>query len=133
MRNPLPRSRHLLPLETFIFTTLFLVGSGCASFEEEPAPGVSAIVFDAKANLHYRCGEGLDAWTVTDRDTGAAEAAGCEQAVIFEGASPNTHTFDIEGFSGTRRCWTGTCQVRGTAGETVHADCRASITPLCGF
>jgi len=133
MRHPLRGSRKFAATVSILFYSLFIASTGCASFDGEPAPGVSAIVFDANTNLKYRCGEGLDAWTVTDRDTGAAEAAGCEQSVVFEGTSANTHTFDIEGFSGNRRCWSGTCQVRGATGTVVRADCRASITALCGF
>lgn len=98
------------------------------------SPAGTRIEFGEVRNLGYLCGGPLTQWTVTNRELRTAGTAGCEQPVLFTDLTPGAvYTFDIEGWSGSRLCWTGACAVRATGGTTTFADCSAEIEHLCGF
>src|SRR5579859_4292419 len=97
--------------------------TGCI-VENHSAPADTEIEFQELTNLGYGCGGPLTSWTVSARETGDQGTAGCEQPVLFERLTPNAgYTFDIQGFSGQRLCWQGSCQVTAAPNTTTFADC----------
>ena len=94
-------------------------------------PPVARIEFQAVPNVVDTCARSLTSWTVSARETGATGTADCERSILFVHLSPYaTYTFDIEGYSGAKLCWEGTCKVAALPGTTLP-DCSGHIDDLC--
>jgi hypothetical protein len=111
--------------------------SGCFVEEHRPPPAPPAetrIELDEVTNLGYACGGPMTAWTVSNRETGDSGTAGCEQPVLFVGLAPNaSYTFDIQGYAGSKLCWSGTCGAVAAGYQTSFVDCSGQIQHLCGL
>lgn len=129
-------TRTLLSRSTAAGIAIFAL-AGCVVEHDHtyvPPPSEPRIEFDEMTNLGYACGGPLTSWTVTARETQDSGTAGCEQPVLFTNLAPNTsYTFDIQGYSGQRLCWQGSCTVPTSGYGTAFADCSGQIEHLCGM
>ncbi len=111
-----------------------LVGCIVENNHDPPPPADTEIDFSESQNLGYGCDGTLTGWTVYNHEASEQGTAGCLQSIRFPGLTPGaTYTFDITGYSGSRLCWTGSCQVVATPNVVTWADCSTSISHLCGF
>lgn len=92
------------------------------------------VEFQETDNIGQYCNGPLSSWTVVNRETSDQGTAGCEQPVLFVNLTPGaTYTFDVTGYSGSKVCWEGSCEVTAISGTTTYADCSSSVAHLCGY